>query len=61
MYHSKIKHFEIHLNYVRDMVEKQKVEVNYTSTDKQLADILTKKLGRIKFLECKRLLNLNFS
>ena len=51
MYHSKIKHFEIHLNYVRDMVEKQKIEVNYTSIDKQLADILTKVLGRITFLE----------
>jgi hypothetical protein len=61
MYHSKTKHFEIHLNYVRDMVEKRTVEVDYTPTDKQPADMLIKALGRIKFSECRRLLNLNFS
>jgi hypothetical protein len=26
VYHSKRKHFEIHLNYVRDMVEKKEVK-----------------------------------
>jgi hypothetical protein len=61
MYHSKTKHFEIHLNYMRDMVKKQEVEVNYTPTDKHPVDILTKVLRRIKFLECRCLLNLNFS
>jgi hypothetical protein len=34
MYHTKTKHFEIHLNYVRDMVQKQEVEVDYTPTNK---------------------------
>jgi hypothetical protein len=33
MYHSKTKHFEIHLNYVRDMVEKQAIAVDYIATD----------------------------
>jgi hypothetical protein len=61
MYHSKTKHFEIHLNYVQDMVDNRKVAVDYTATDQQPADILTKALARIKFSRCRDLLNLHFS
>jgi hypothetical protein len=59
MYHSKTKHFEIHLNYVRDMVNKCKIEVVYISTTNQPADILTKALGKIKFQNCKQPLRLH--
>jgi hypothetical protein len=45
MYHTKTKYFEIHLNYVRDMVEKQEVEVDYTPTDKQPAIYLQRHWG----------------
>jgi hypothetical protein len=58
IYHSKTKYFEIHLHYVCDMVKKQKIDVLYISTDKQPADILTKALGQLKFMEYKKLLNL---
>jgi hypothetical protein len=58
MYHSKTKHFEIHLNYVRDMVDKKKIAVVYISNANQPADILTKSLGKIKFDRCKQLLRL---
>jgi len=27
MYHSKTKHFEVHLNYAKDMVEKKKMKI----------------------------------
>ncbi len=35
-------------------VEESKIEVNYVRTDDQLADILTKSLGQLKFLEMRR-------
>jgi hypothetical protein len=53
IYHSKTKHFKIHLNYVRNMVEKKQIEVKYILTDKQPADMLTKALGKTKFLQCR--------
>ncbi|XP_071680437.1 uncharacterized mitochondrial protein AtMg00810-like [Lolium perenne] len=36
-----------------EYVEKGKVEVKYVSTDDQLADILTKPLGRVRFQELR--------
>ena len=56
-FHSKTKHFEIHLNFVRDMVESSFVNIFYTPTDRQPAEMLTKALGHLKFTSCKQLLN----
>lgn len=56
-FHSKTKHFEIHLNFVRDIGERGFVTIFYTPTDCQPADMLTKALGRLKFTSCKQLLN----
>jgi len=58
-FHSKTKHFEIHLNFVWDMVERGFVNIFNAHTDCQLADMLTKALGRLKFTSCKQLLNFN--
>jgi hypothetical protein len=41
-YHSKSKHFEIHLHFVRDMVNKKQVKVLFIPTNQQPADIFTK-------------------
>jgi hypothetical protein len=35
------------------MVEKKQIEVKYILTDKQPADMLTKALGKTKFLQCR--------
>ena len=58
IYHSKTKHFEIHLHFVRDMVKKKAVQIVYIPTGQQAADIFTKALGRIKFETCRDLLKL---
>jgi len=57
-YHSKTKHFEIHLNFIRDIVSKQQIKILFTPTDKQPADILTKALGFTKFENCRKMLEL---
>jgi hypothetical protein len=41
IFHSKTKHFEIHLHFIRVMVNKKKIQVLYISTDRHPADIMT--------------------
>jgi hypothetical protein len=47
VFHDRSKHIEIKYHYIRDMV--QRVELQYISTDEQIADILTKPLSRVKY------------
>ena len=47
--HSKTKHIEIDIHFVRDMVEKKEVEVAFVSSNDQIADVLTKPLTYPKF------------
>ncbi|KAB2568562.1 Retrovirus-related Pol polyprotein from transposon TNT 1-94 [Lasiodiplodia theobromae] len=46
---SRIKHIETQYHFVRQQVEKGKIELNYIPTDHMLADILTKPLPKLKF------------
>ena len=45
------KHIDTRYHYIRDCNEKDMVEAEHVGTDEQVADILTKPLGRIKFVE----------
>jgi hypothetical protein len=49
IFHDKSKHIEIKYHYIRDMVQREAVELQYISTDAQIADILTKPLSRVKY------------
>ena len=48
VFHDKSKHIEIKYQYIRDMMEKGVVKLQYIATDEQIADILTKPLSRVK-------------
>ena len=50
MFHDKSKHIEIKYQYIRDMVEKEAVKLQYIATDEQVADVLTKPLSKVKFV-----------
>ena len=50
MFHDKSKHIEIRYHYIRDMVQKGAVKLQYVATDEQIADVLTKPLSRVKFV-----------
>jgi hypothetical protein len=54
VHHNRSKHIDTKYHYIRECVEESKIEVNYICTDDQLADILTKSLGRLKFLEMRK-------
>ena len=49
VFHDKSKHIEIKYQYIRDMVEKGVVKLQYVATDEQVADVLTKPLSKVKF------------
>ena len=49
MFHDKSKHIEIKYHYIRDMVQRGAVKLQCVATDKQIADVLTKPLSRVKF------------
>ena len=49
MFHDKSKHIEILYFYIRDMVQKGAIKLQYVSTNEQVADVLTKPLSRVKF------------
>ena len=44
VYHSKTKHFEIDLHFIRDKVMKGEIEISYVASKDQTADVLTKPL-----------------
>jgi hypothetical protein len=49
VFHDKSKHIEIGYHYIRDMVQRGVVKLQYIGTDDQVVDVLTKPLSRVKF------------
>jgi hypothetical protein len=47
--HDKSKHVEIKFHYIRDMVQRKAVLVQYLPTNEQIIDVLTKPLAKSKF------------
>jgi transposase InsO family protein len=46
--HTRTKHFDIRLYFIRDTVENEKITIEYMPTDRMLADLLTKGLPNPK-------------
>jgi hypothetical protein len=44
------KHIEIHCHFIHDYVQRGAMELQYISTEEQDVDILTKALGKGKFV-----------
>ena len=49
VFHNKSKHIEIKYHYIRDMVRRKVVHVQYIYTHTQVANFFTKPLSRMKF------------
>ena len=49
-FRDKSKHIEIWYFYIRDMVQKGAIKLQYVSTDEQVVDLLTKPMSRVKFV-----------
>ena len=49
VFHDKSKHIKIKYHYIRDMVQRVAVKLQYVATDEHIADVLTKPLARVNF------------
>ena len=45
VFHDRSKHIEIRYFYIRDMMQKGAIKLQYVSTDEQVTDVLTKPLS----------------
>jgi hypothetical protein len=53
VFHERSKHIELRYHFICDYIEKGFIDANYINTKDQLADMLTKALGRVKFQELR--------
>lgn len=53
VFHERSKHIDLRYHFIRDCLEDGSISTSYISTSDQLADILTKSLGRVKFQELR--------
>jgi hypothetical protein len=49
VFHDRLKHIEIKNHYIKDMVQRKAVHMQYLPTHEQIADIFTKPLDKTKF------------
>lgn len=48
IYHKRTKHIDVRFHYIREKVESHEVELVHVPTERQLADLLTKPLPRVR-------------
>ncbi|EEC81933.1 hypothetical protein OsI_25798 [Oryza sativa Indica Group] len=53
VFHDRSKHIDTRYHYIRECIEEGRVKVEFIGTNEQLADILTKSLGRDRFMELR--------
>lgn len=58
VFHSRSKHFELDLHFVRERVIDRRIEVNHVPSYEQVADILTKPLSLDNFLKFRKKLTI---
>jgi hypothetical protein len=51
--HVQSKHIEVKYHLVRESIENDRIKVEFIRSEEQLGNILTKPLGRVKFLELR--------
>lgn len=56
VFHGRSKHIDTKFHFIRECVEKEIITVEHINGEEQRADVLTKALPRIKYIEMRNLL-----
>lgn len=56
--HKRMKHVAVKYDFIRDTIKRELIQLSYIPTGEQTADIMTKGLGRIQFMQLRSNLNL---
>uniref|UniRef100_A0A0A1X768 Retrovirus-related Pol polyprotein from transposon TNT 1-94 n=1 Tax=Zeugodacus cucurbitae TaxID=28588 RepID=A0A0A1X768_ZEUCU len=60
VFHKRTKHIEIKYHYIRDVVERKEIELEYVSTNDNVSDIFTKNLQKQKHVKFVDMLGLKY-
>ena len=52
------KHIDVKFHFLRDCVDGGQVVIEFVETGQQLADVLTKLLGRLRLMELKKMIGM---
>jgi len=58
VFHERSKHIRIKYHFIRDCLEDESIKAGHIATTDQLADILTKSLGKSKFQKMREMIGL---
>ncbi|XP_066392439.1 uncharacterized mitochondrial protein AtMg00810-like [Miscanthus floridulus] len=57
--HDRSKHIDIKFHFLRDYVDGGQIVIEFVETGIHLADILTKSLGRLRFMELRKMIGMD--
>ena len=58
MYHGRLKHVVVSYHYIRELIHRKEVVLEYCSSKFMLADMLTKPIPRKKFIQMRNSLGM---
>ena len=56
--HNRSKHIDVKFHFLRDYVDEGHIVIEFIETGRQLADVLTKPLGRLRLTELKEMIGM---
>ena len=56
--HDQSKHIDVKFHFLKDYVNGGQIIIEFIETGQQLADVLTKPLGRLRFTELKKMIDM---
>jgi len=58
VFHDRSKHIDVRYHFIRECVDEGGIVLSYTETEQQLADVLTKALGRVHFQKLRDMIGI---
>ena len=56
--HDRSKHIDVKFHFLRDCVDRGQIVIEFVETGRQLVDVLTKPLDRLRFTELKKMIGM---